>query len=110
MTTATRPLRIPSDLLRHSEPRRSKPTVPNTVMLRTEIFTKAMLLAGFRSDYGMAKAMDVNRSTLARVLSGDLRPGPVFIASALTVLTPMEFKDLFEIVPLAESKLQRGEE
>lgn len=91
-----------------SEPQPLTSPMPNTVMLRTEIFTKAMVLAGFRSDYGLAKAMGINRSTVARVVNGELRPGAVFIASALTVLAPMEFKDLFDIVPLAEATLTRG--
>ena len=73
--------------------------MPNTIKLRTDVFTKAARLAGFRSDYALAKAMDVNRSTVARVLSGDLQPGAAFIGGALTALAPMQFDDLFEIVP-----------
>ncbi|MBB5803866.1 putative transcriptional regulator [Saccharothrix ecbatanensis] len=73
--------------------------MPNTIKLRADAFRKAVLLAGFRSDYGLAKAMDVNRSTVARVFNGDLQPGAAFIAGALTALEPMEFHDLFEIVP-----------
>jgi hypothetical protein len=74
--------------------------MPNTIKLRTDAFAKAARLAGFRSDYALAKAMDVNRSTVARVLSGDLQPGPAFIGGALTALAPMQFDDLFEIVPV----------
>lgn len=74
--------------------------MPNTIRLRTEAFTKAVRLAGFRSDYALAKAMDVNRSTVARVVNGDLQPGPAFIGGALTALAPMQFDDLFEIVPV----------
>ncbi|MFI9010513.1 transcriptional regulator [Actinosynnema sp. NPDC053489] len=73
--------------------------MPNTIKLRTDVFTRAARLAGYRSDYALAKAMDVNRSTVARVLSGDLQPGPAFIGGALTALAPMQFDDLFEIVP-----------
>ncbi len=73
-----------------------------TIRLRTKSFTKAALLAGFVSDYALAKAMDVNRSTVARVLSGELNPGPAFIGGALTALAPMQFEDLFEIVPLPD--------
>jgi hypothetical protein len=72
--------------------------MPNTIKLRTDVFAKAARLAGFRSDYALAKAMDVNRSTVARVLSGELQPGPAFIGGALTALAPMQFDDLFEIV------------
>ncbi|MCC8248027.1 transcriptional regulator [Saccharothrix luteola] len=73
--------------------------MPYTIKLRTDVFTKAARLAGFRSDYALAKAMDVNRSTVARVLGGELQPGAAFIGGALTALAPMQFDDLFEIVP-----------
>ena len=36
--------------------------MPHTIRLRTDVFTKAARLAGFRSAYALAKAMDVNRS------------------------------------------------
>ena len=74
--------------------------MPNTIKLRTDFFTKAARLAGYRSDYALAKAMDVNRSTVARVLSGELQPGPAFIGGALTALAPLQFHDLFEVVPV----------
>ncbi|KOX13713.1 hypothetical protein ADK67_43705 [Saccharothrix sp. NRRL B-16348] len=73
--------------------------MPYTIKLRTDVFTKAARLAGFRSDYALAKAMEINRSTVARVLSGELQPGPAFIGGALLALTPMQFHDLFDIVP-----------
>lgn len=72
--------------------------MPYTIKLRTDAFAKSARLAGFRSDYALAKAMDVNRSTVARVLGGELQPGPAFIGGALTALAPMQFDDLFEIV------------
>jgi hypothetical protein len=81
----------------------------HTVKLRTDIFSKAMQLAGFRSDYGMAKAMGINRSTVARVVSGELRPGPVFIASALNTLAPMQFHDLFDTVPVTNAPPEAAE-
>ncbi|CCH27964.1 transcriptional regulator [Actinosynnema sp. NPDC047251] len=72
--------------------------MPKTIRLRAQAFAKAALLAGFSSDYALAKAMEVNRSTVARVLSGELRPGPAFIGGALAALAPMQFDDLFEVV------------
>ncbi|ACU39976.1 transcriptional regulator [Actinosynnema pretiosum subsp. pretiosum] len=72
--------------------------MPNTIKLRDEAFAKAARLAGYGSDYALAKAMDVNRSTVTRVLSGDLQPGPAFIGGALVALAPMQFHDLFEVV------------
>ncbi|MFT7841558.1 transcriptional regulator [Saccharothrix sp. BKS2] len=73
--------------------------VPRTIRLRTDAFSKTMRLAGFRSDYALARSMGVNRSTVTRVLTGQLHPGPAFIGGALTALAPMQFDDLFEIVP-----------
>ncbi|WP_158854419.1 transcriptional regulator [Saccharothrix deserti] len=74
--------------------------MPYTIRLRTDAFTKAARLAGFRSAYALAKAMQVNRSTVARVLAGELQPGPAFIGGALLVLAPMQFHDLFDVVPV----------
>lgn len=75
------------------------PGAPQTIRLREDAFTKARKLAGFHSDYALAKAMGVNRSTVTRVLTGRLQPGPAFIGGALTALTPLQFNDLFDIVP-----------
>ncbi|WP_447005511.1 transcriptional regulator [Saccharothrix isguenensis] len=72
--------------------------MPNKIKLRTDVFSRAARLAGFTSDYALAKAMDVNRSTVARVLGGELQPGAAFIGGALTALAPMQFHDLFEVV------------
>ncbi|MGM1061744.1 transcriptional regulator [Saccharothrix sp. Mg75] len=72
--------------------------MPHIITLRTDTFTKAVRLAGYRSDYALAEAMGVNRSTISRVVSGALRPGSGFIAGALAVLAPMQFDDLFEVV------------
>lgn len=66
-----------------------------TVELRVEEFSK---LAGFRSDYALAKKMEVNRSTVARVVAGELTPGPAFIGGALAALAPMDFGNIFRIV------------
>ncbi|MGM1063667.1 hypothetical protein [Saccharothrix sp. Mg75] len=72
---------------------------PYAVRLRSRMFAKAARLAGFHSDYALARAMRVDRSTVSRVVHGALRPGPAFIAGALVVLAPMRFDDLFEITP-----------
>jgi hypothetical protein len=70
-----------------------------TVKLRFDVFAKAATLAGHRSASSAAKAMGLNRSTIARVMAGELQPGTTFIAGALVALTPMQFDDLFEVVP-----------
>jgi len=71
-----------------------------TIRLRVDQFRKAARLAGYRSGYALANAMEVERSTLHRVLNGTLHPGPAFIGGALTALAPMQFEDLFEVVPV----------
>jgi hypothetical protein len=68
-----------------------------TVFLRHRIFATAIALAGFESDYALAKAMGVNRSTVSRVRAGELMPGPAFIAGALKALPPVKFEDLFKV-------------
>ncbi|MFE9747591.1 hypothetical protein ACFYOT_22035 [Saccharothrix saharensis] len=68
------------------------------VRLKNDAFGKAARLAGLRSNYALAKKMEINRSTVARVICGDLNPGSAFIAGALHALSPMQFDDLFEIV------------
>ena len=62
------------------------------------MFRKAVVLAGYYSDYSLAPAMGVHRSTISRVRSGSAQPGKAFISGALTVLAPYEFDDLFEVV------------
>ncbi|QFZ16207.1 hypothetical protein [Saccharothrix syringae] len=69
-----------------------------TVKLRTAAFGRAASLAKFESDYALARAMRLNRSTVTRVRAGFIQPGPAFIAGALRALAPMTFEDLFEVV------------
>jgi hypothetical protein len=80
----------------------------HTVRVRAGMIEKAMSLSGHRSDYSMAKAMGINRSTLARVRAGQLQPGPSFIAGALIALSPFQFCDLFEVVPRNQDVHQDG--
>ncbi|RKT57985.1 transcriptional regulator [Saccharothrix australiensis] len=70
----------------------------STIRLKREAFRKAALLAGYTSVYGLAQAMNVNRSNVMRVLEGTSRPGIPFIAGTLRVLKPYTFEDLFEVV------------
>ncbi|CCH29324.1 transcriptional regulator [Actinosynnema sp. NPDC047251] len=72
--------------------------MPNAIRLRIATFANASLLAGYSSDYALAKAMNLNRSTVARVRNGELQPGSAFIAGALVALKPMQFEDLFDVV------------
>ncbi|GAA1347414.1 transcriptional regulator [Saccharothrix algeriensis] len=72
-----------------------------TIRLKVGTFRRASEMAGFQSVYALAKVMEVNRSTLKRVLEGDLSPGSAFIAGAVTALKPFTFDDLFEVVTRA---------
>ncbi|MBB4967811.1 transcriptional regulator [Saccharothrix violaceirubra] len=69
-----------------------------TVRLRVHVFDRMARAAGFRSDFQVAAAMGVNRSTVKRVKDGKLRPGPAFIGGALTALAPKKFEELFQVV------------
>ena len=71
-----------------------------TIRLRALAFETAARRAGFSSDYALARAMKVDRSTVMRVRKGDLHPGPAFIGGALKALSPMRFDDLFMITQL----------
>ncbi|WP_447005872.1 transcriptional regulator [Saccharothrix isguenensis] len=71
--------------------------MPHTIKLRAFEFVQAARSARLHSDYALARAMGVNRSTVTRVLKGELQPGPAFIGGALTALR-RQFEDLFEIV------------
>ncbi|QFZ18470.1 helix-turn-helix domain-containing protein [Saccharothrix syringae] len=70
----------------------------HTVKLKTTTFVKITEVAGFTSHYALARAMGLNRSTVARVVTGSLQPGTAFIAGALVALAPLSFDDLFEVV------------
>ncbi|ATE55740.1 transcriptional regulator [Actinosynnema pretiosum] len=72
----------------------------HTVALRSEIFARTAQLAGYHSSYSLARAMDLNRSTISRALSGDINIGAHFIGSSLHALAPMSFEVLFEVVPV----------
>ncbi|MBB4962683.1 transcriptional regulator [Saccharothrix violaceirubra] len=69
-----------------------------TIRLRREMFRKAKRLAGFPSDSAVAKAIGVHRSTVKRILDGEIYPGPAFIAGMIMAFSPLRFDDLFEIV------------
>jgi hypothetical protein len=54
----------------------------------------------------LTATIGVNRSTVGRVLSGDLRSGSAFIAGALIALHPMAFDDLFQVVTTPDKPLE----
>lgn len=69
-----------------------------TIKVRVVKFDRYMRLAKFDSVYALAQAMGVHRSTIGRVMDGELKPGPAFIAGALTAFAPASFTELFEVV------------
>ena len=71
--------------------------MPQKIKVRRAAFAVARAAAGYRSDYSLAKAMQVARSTVGRVLEGDIRPGAAFIGGALAALPEQKFEDLFEV-------------
>ncbi|OZM74024.1 transcriptional regulator [Amycolatopsis antarctica] len=62
-------------------------------------FRKACELHGIPSDSALARAMDIHRTTVARVLAGDLVPGGAFIAGALYAFPALTVDALFDNVP-----------
>ncbi|MFT7841811.1 helix-turn-helix transcriptional regulator [Saccharothrix sp. BKS2] len=74
--------------------------MPYTIRLRACAFVQAARSARLHSDYALAREMDVNRSTVTRVLKGELQPGPAFVGGALAALGK-QFDDLFEVVRVA---------
>nr|WP_158852365.1 transcriptional regulator [Saccharothrix deserti] len=72
-----------------------------TVRLRTTAFLQAVRSARMHSDYALTQAMELNRSTVTRVIKGQLNPGPAFIGGALSALNK-QFDDLFEVVHLPQ--------
>ncbi|GGP72717.1 hypothetical protein [Saccharothrix coeruleofusca] len=70
-----------------------------TIRLRRSDFLAAMADAGLHSEYALAKAMGINRSTVSRVLDGSLQPGAAFIGGALAALPTSTFETLFQVVP-----------
>lgn len=68
-----------------------------------EEFIVLAKLAGFGSDYELARRMGVDRATLSRALAGEFQPGPGFIAGALRALEPADFHKMFRVVVVEKS-------
>ncbi|MFC6091168.1 helix-turn-helix domain-containing protein [Saccharothrix lopnurensis] len=66
------------------------------IRLRREELCRAREAAGLRSDSALARAIGVNRSTVTRILAGDLQPGAAFIAGVVAVFA--RFDRYFEVV------------
>lgn len=63
----------------------------------------AAVIGGTYSDQAIAPKLGLNPSTVYRVRTRRLAPGPTFIAAALTVFGMDKFNDLFEVVAANEA-------
>lgn len=71
-------------------------SLPATVRLRVDAFTAWAGCQGLDSASAAAERIGVDRTTLSRVLSGEIAPGEKFIAAVLTA-TGAKFERFFEI-------------
>jgi hypothetical protein len=62
------------------------------------IRNSAKLTGGIYADKTIAGPLNINGSTVYRVRTGKLAPGPLFIAAALSTFGPDKFGELFVIV------------
>lgn len=68
------------------------------IELRTDKLTDLRRVAGLESDAELARRMGIFQSSLARVISGDSKPGIKFVAGLLEVLGGEHwFEQLFYI-------------
>ncbi|GAA1307465.1 hypothetical protein GCM10009634_70540 [Saccharothrix xinjiangensis] len=67
-----------------------------SIRLRKEELDQARKAAGLRSDYALARAIGVIRSTVTRVFAGELQPSGAFIAGVVAVFA--RFDRYFEVV------------
>ncbi|MFT7839263.1 helix-turn-helix transcriptional regulator [Saccharothrix sp. BKS2] len=72
-----------------------EPSLYRIRLCKEELY-RARKAAGLRSDYALARAIGVNRSTVTRILAGDLQPGAAFIAGVVAVFA--RFDRYFEVV------------
>jgi len=68
------------------------------IRLRAEQFRQHARRQGLKSDSASAAYLGMNRSTVRRVLNGEITPGERMIAAALAAFPELTFDDLFEVV------------
>ncbi|MFT7836952.1 helix-turn-helix transcriptional regulator [Saccharothrix sp. BKS2] len=66
------------------------------IRLRRDELDRACEAAGLNSAYALARVIGMNRSTVTRILAGDLQPGAAFIAGVVAVFA--RFDRYFEVV------------
>lgn len=69
-----------------------------TLRLRKDKLASYRRLAGINTDLDLARRINMDPSSVSRVLKGSQEPGPRFIAGLVTVFGPELFPDLFEAI------------
>lgn len=72
--------------------------MPGTITLRVNQLDKHQRGAGWNCSE-LARRMGLHRTTLSRVVRGQLGVGTDFIAGALAAFPHLKFEDLFEHTP-----------
>jgi len=80
------------------------------IQLKRHQLDKYCALKGLKSQAALAEAMDVDRSTVYRTLSGDAALGIVFISALLEAFPELGFEDLFELVAAVPEQRTGDEE
>ncbi|MFJ1510919.1 helix-turn-helix domain-containing protein [Cellulosimicrobium funkei] len=69
-----------------------------TLRLRKTKLASYRRLAGIDTDQELARRIDMDPSSVSRILKGNQAPGPRFIAGLVVIFGVDLFPDLFEVV------------
>ena len=78
------------------------PPTRTVVRLRTAQFRRYAEARGLSTDVEIAAHTGLTRTTVFRLLRGDVDPGERIIAAFLTAFPDRHFEDIFEVVPRNE--------
>jgi len=67
------------------------------IRLRLDRIDEIAIARGLTTDTARAERIGVERSTYSRVRTGEIQPGPRFIAGCLRAFPDLRFEDLFEV-------------
>jgi DNA-binding XRE family transcriptional regulator len=65
------------------------------ILLKKDIFKNLQESCGKQEDTSMAEFLGVSRSTVWRIRTGKMQPGPDFIAAVLNKFPEKRFEDVF---------------
>jgi hypothetical protein len=74
------------------------------VKLRTAQFRRYVEVHGLTTDGEIAGHVGLDRTTVFRLLRGDVFPGERIIATFLTAFPDRRFEDFFEVIPAVKAK------